>query len=266
MKLQIGSFAMMGSNYALMNKEATATNNTGMNNRPNKTGNQNTSSISLSSNSQFDKMIERIQEQIQKVQENDKYDADTKKSKVEELEKQLKEIEEAKAEQLKESVLDPKKKSETNNANSNGNNADEKSNGSGVLVDISFDAKVLLEADNSLKQLKSANSMKVRLEGASNVLAYEIKIDKSRGVDTTKKEEQHAKMQEGIEKSMENMGETIKDINNITNDTSEDTRLTSNTDNESRVEKNNSLAETSSNVLENTTLEKTASEEKIDAN
>lgn len=218
MKLQNVSLPMMSNNYTHVGKDAKAVNkahvgNTGKNN---KTGSPNAVNASLSVNSQFDKMIESIQEQIQRIQGNDRYDADTKKSKIEELEKQLEEIEKAKTEQLNQSVLRQHKKSESNNSGSSANsNAKDKSGNGGAILDISINAKALLEADNSLKSLKSAHSLKVKLEGESNVLASEIKIDKERGVDTTHKEEELAQIKEGVENSFENIGKAIKDVKTI---------------------------------------------------
>ncbi|MDR0269237.1 hypothetical protein [Paenibacillus sp.] len=59
--------------------------------------------------------------------------------------------------------------------------------------------------------------------GDARVLASEIKIDKGRGVDTTKKEEQLARIKEITENAIENMGEAIKDATKATQNISQGT-------------------------------------------
>lgn len=166
MRIQNGSFAVTSNNYSYARREAKTSNNAQSAVKTNKPAGQNTNNLSVSVNTQFDKMIENIQEQIQKVRENDRYDDDTKKSKIEELENQLKEIEKAKAEQLKESVLGKKNKSEGDEPSKNdkGNNS-----GNGVILDLSINAKALLAADNSLKSLKNTHSLKVKLLKANRM-------------------------------------------------------------------------------------------------
>lgn len=264
MKVQNGSFAMMASNYTNLGKGVNAANNAHAG-KTNKTGNPNAASLSLSPNSQLDKMVEKIQEQIQKIQENDSYDADTKKSKIEKLENQLKEIEKTKSDQLTQSALGQKKKSESNSSNNNSNNnAKGKYEGDGAIFDLSSNAKALIEADTSLKNLKNAHSMKVKLEGSSNVLASEIKIDKGRGVDTAKKEEQLAKLKDGIENSFANMGETIKDVNKAAQDMSDSSTSTVGTSGEKHVDGNEKSVAATTNDSYNAQTEKATQEKSAD--
>ena len=53
----------------------------------------------------------------------------------------------------------------------------------------------MISADSSMKQAKVQGGMAVRMEGSAGVLESEIKMDKSRGTDTKKKEEELANLQ-----------------------------------------------------------------------
>ncbi len=158
--------------------------------------NGNNSSFSVKSPDEF---MESIREQIQKIKENDKYDDETKKSKIEELEKILKQLEEAKkaqeAQALKAEAEKNQKKPEKEGY--------QRSSSDGDLLEVS--SKAIIESEASLKNLKSAQSQRVQLEGEKNVLNAQIKTDRGRGVDTTRKEGQLAKLNEGIEKTMGNL-------------------------------------------------------------
>lgn len=101
MNLQGASLSMQ-NNYSSITTGKYVTKNTMHSDNDKKVNNQNGNNISLSQNADFDKLIEKIQEQIQKIHENDYYDEDTKKNKIEELQKQLEEIEKTKVTQLSE--------------------------------------------------------------------------------------------------------------------------------------------------------------------
>jgi len=245
MKLQ--GVSMSFNNYTNFSN-SNALKNTQHTNDDKKTNKQNGGGISLSQNSNYEKQIESIHEQIKKIQENDRYDADTKKSKIEELQKQLEEIEKAKTTQLSELLPHDKKNISSNNSN---NSSKSKTNDSGVVLELSVDAKSILQADQSLKTLKSANSTKVKLEGEANVLVSEIKIDKGRGIDTANKEKTLARLKEGVEKSFEKMGDAVKYANDVSRDISDDSASTvvTNSENKNVTEvtantSNDALAET----------------------
>ena len=220
MKLQVASLSMQSHNNAHTLK------NTPTNGNLEKVNRQNGGNISLSKKSQYSDLIEHIQEQIQKVQENERYDTDTKESKVKELEKQLEELEKAMSNQVSEVLLQNNiEKFENRNA-SNSNNKTNKNTGSGDILEISLDAQALLQADHSVKKMKNAQSTKVKLEGQSNVLASEIKIDKGRGLDTTKQEEELERLKEGVEKSLFTIGDSIKEANKAFQNIDKDSPVT----------------------------------------
>lgn len=183
MNLQSVSSPMSAGNYA----------------KPGKS-NGNGNNISLSPKSAQDKLIEKIQEQIIKIQENEHYDADTKKSKIEELQEQLKEIETAN--RMKESEELKAKSSKS-----------EKTNSDGDILETSAEAQAIIEAGLNLDAIKNAYSMKKSLQGESNVLKSEIKMDKGRGVNTAKKEEVLSKLNAGVEAAAASMGKAVRDVN-----------------------------------------------------
>ena len=58
--------------------------------------------------------------------------------------------------------------------------------------------KAMISADASIKQADIQGSVKTTMEGKAGVLESEIKLDKARGADTAKKEEELADLQAGV--------------------------------------------------------------------
>jgi hypothetical protein len=169
--------------------------------------------VQSSANSQINKMIEKIQELMQKVYENEHYDMDTKEEKIKEYEKQIEELEKAKVADTAETMLGGNKEAKENSKENSANNNTviTQSSADGDILEL--DTATLLRADNSLKDLKEAHSLKVRSEGDARVLASEIEIDKGRGVDTTRKEQQLDRIKQTTRNAIENMGGAISDVN-----------------------------------------------------
>ncbi len=162
--------------------------------------------------SSHDKLISNLQEQIKRINESDNYTTDEKKAKIEELQKQLEQAEAEKrlkeAEALKGEAEKTSVKNESNDQNKvNATNED------GDTLSLSFDAESLIKAQMSLDNMKDASALKTKLKGESNILKSEIELDKSRGVNTAKKEEQLSTMENGVRKSEENVGKAIKNAN-----------------------------------------------------
>lgn len=68
----------------------------------------------------------------------------------------------------------------------------------------------LVKCGNTMSDLKTQYSTKIKLQGSANVLKCEIEIDKARGVDTTKKEEELSNMKQSIRKIEKDMGKNIQ--------------------------------------------------------
>lgn len=214
-----------------------------------KTKNENKAAIQISLRSKFDRMIENIRERIQKVNENEHYDDETKKAKLEELQKQLEEAEKAKASKLSESLLEKEKKAEKNTAQNN-SAANTQKNVYGDTLELSLDAKAFIQADNSLKKLENAHSTQVKSEGAARVLTSEIEIDRERGVDTSGKEEELAELNATTENAIADMGKAIGDVNKAVQNISEDADPTAVTRNESQTAEEEKISDTAPNDTE----------------
>ncbi len=72
--------------------------------------------------------------------------------------------------------------------------------------------KGLISADTVMKQVNTVQSVKTELEGTARVLKSEIKLDKNRGLDTTKKEEALQKNNERLQEVFEDLGEKISSV------------------------------------------------------
>lgn len=138
----------------------------------------------------LDRLIQSIHDQIEKIHKNKHYDEDTKKIKIEELKTQLRELEKAK---MLESSLSP-----INNENNVKKKENIKTNIHGDTLEIGMD---IIKAGVSLDNLRNISATKTGLQGKSNLLASEIKIDKGRGLNTERKEEELSKIKDGINRT-----------------------------------------------------------------
>ena len=71
----------------------------------------------------------------------------------------------------------------------------------------------MISADSSMKQAKVQGSMATNLEGTARVLKYEIEMDKKRGVDTQKQEEDLAELEENALKATASQLHTLSEAN-----------------------------------------------------
>ena len=71
----------------------------------------------------------------------------------------------------------------------------------------------MISADSSMKQAKVQGSMATNLEGTARVLKFEIEMDKKRGVDTQKQEEDLAELEENALKATASQMHTLSEAN-----------------------------------------------------
>ncbi len=162
-------------------------------------------SSGLSFTSNYEDMIENIQEQIKKVNENQDFDEDTKKAKLKELQDQIDEIrnlqemektrklEEAQAEKEEAS----KKKVEERNKLEKTNTVDESKDGD--LLILSENAKDLIKSDLALDKLEAKDSMRKELKAETKMLKNQIEIDQGRGVESKHKAEDLDKLESNLD-------------------------------------------------------------------
>ncbi|MDD4549235.1 MAG: FlxA-like family protein [Syntrophomonadaceae bacterium] len=153
------------------------------------------------------KQIMNVQEQISKISENDKMSVEEKMNREKELKEQLEELnkqlmqrnmEIQKQEREKEMKEDSEKQA-PKDENNNGIGADEMQN--------------LISIGSSLNRVKTQSSMRIKLKGEARVLESEIKLDESRGVDTTDKREKLSDLNTKIDKITSRMSENLNQFN-----------------------------------------------------
>lgn len=149
----------------------------------------------------YDKMIGNLQEQIKKVQESDD-DAETKKTKISDLQKQIENTKKLKQEQEAQNLAKESKKLTEEKPYAQSKDGDK--------LMLSEDMQNMLKSDIKLDKLEEKDALKTEMKGESEILASEIETDKGRGVDTAKKEEQLADLQEKLSSQDENILDEIK--------------------------------------------------------
>ncbi|MCT4508885.1 MAG: hypothetical protein N4A48_09010 [Tepidibacter sp.] len=199
---------MINSNVNLMNNRQTYTNVKVQlkNSNSNKVNNKNVNM----QNKAFDKEIENLRKHIENINKDKNMDIGKKNKLIKDLQNQIEEIEQLKRmsekENLKSALKQPddiKKHKDTN--------ITKNEDGDTLELNQAFDD--MMKLDNTLKQSKKIKSIQVNMQGESRILKSEIKIDKSRGVDTSAKENRLSKVEENIQKLKKDMGKNNKKIN-----------------------------------------------------
>lgn len=183
----------------------------------NKKGEEGKNSTSSGTMNRYSKMIENIEEQMKKVQENEQYDVDTKKAKMKELQKQIEDIRKMEQEE---------KAKKLNSINEKKEEKPDSENIDGDKLTLSDEMKDMIKSDVEFDKLKDKNSLNKKLKGSARVLESEIEIDKGRGANTERKEEQLSELKEKIESmdnnELEKMTGTENSINSNRNIKKED--------------------------------------------
>lgn len=71
----------------------------------------------------------------------------------------------------------------------------------------------LLSSANTLKNVRNSNATRTQMNGQSRILSAEIKADKSRGLDTKKKEEELGEMGERLQNIDRNIMGSLTELN-----------------------------------------------------
>lgn len=201
---------------------------------------QNQSSNNIMSS--YDKMVRSIEEQMEKIQADENYDADTKKQKLDELKTQIEDIRKAENEaEIKDAgLLDNDKKAQDKSKYNE--------NIDGDKFTLSDEMEDMIKKDSELNKNEEKHSMKVKFEGSANILKSEIETDKGRGVDTQKKEEKLQSLQEKMKELDENkLDENV--VSQKINDSNSDKNVNSTVKPEDDIK--NAEDKSSINELEN---------------
>lgn len=134
-----------------------------------------------------------------------------------------------------EDMLGGSKKSDTSKADSKG----------AGLSQASMEA--MISADSSIKQSKVQGSMATQMKGRARVLESEIKMDKGRGADTEKKEEELANLKARAQATKEAQISTLADAGKVMEEAAKTEQSAENTD---RTEQSSKGEEKSSETIE----------------
>lgn len=140
--------------------------------------------------------ITNAQKQLQELSSNEELPIEEKMKKRQEIQQEINNLNQ----QLRQHQMEQRKEQQVSKNSmedmlGGGNKTVLKSRKQGTsLSQASMQA--MISADSSIKLAKAQGSMAVHMEGKAGVLESEIKMDKGRGADTEKKEEELADLQE----------------------------------------------------------------------
>lgn len=95
----------------------------------------------------------------------------------------------------------------------------------------------IISSSKSLDRIKQSHAQQVSMEGQSNILKTEIKIDRGRHIDTTLKEKQLAGINSGIKKLDNNIAKEMKKIHNKSSKNEDSENLKADSDSNKSTDK-----------------------------
>lgn len=168
--------------------------------------NMQTDSVSKS----IQKQIENAQKQLQDISSNENMTLEEKMKKRQEIQQEITALNQ----QLRQHQIEQRKEQQSKGASmddmlggSRKSGTVKSANKKSGLSQASMQA--MISADSSMKQAKVQGRMATQMEGKAGVLESEIKLDKERGVNTEKKEEELADLQ------AKTQGATAEQLSNL---------------------------------------------------
>lgn len=157
------------------------------------------------------KQIEHAQKQLQDLSSED-MPMEQKMEKRQEIQKQITELNQ----QLRQQQIDARKQAQQKSGSSmddmlGANRQTKKGAAKSGMSGASMQA--MISADVSMKQAQVQGNVATQLKGETGVLESEIKMDKSRGQDTKKKEEELADLQQNMQKATSSQIATLAEAN-----------------------------------------------------
>ena len=169
------------------------------------------------------KQIENAQKQMQELAKNEQMSPEDKMKKRQELQKQITDLNG----QLRQHEIELRRKQaeearEKREREAQENGADRAQKEREQEIGFSEDGmNAMLKADSAMRQAHATDGVVTRMKGEKNVLAGEIKQDRSRGVDTTKKEEKLSDMESRIDSTIGAQIKTFAKAGKELNETAE---------------------------------------------
>ncbi len=158
----------------------------------NNNGNKENKNASMNAANSYSKMIENIQEQMKKVQENEVFDDKTKKEMLKDLQKKIEEVRKLEQEE-KTKKLQGKQGNKGDGEENVAENAD------GDKLTLSDDMMAMLKDDDKIKKLEEKDATKKEMLSEARLLKSEIEFDKSMGINPTRKEERVSEIKDRVE-------------------------------------------------------------------
>ncbi|WP_432403594.1 FlxA-like family protein [Wukongibacter sp. M2B1] len=155
------------------------------------------------------KQIENLQKQLQNLSENENMSPEVMMEKRKELQQQIQDLNKQISQRKMEIQREKREAAKVDNQETRPTNTtkeDYVTIGAGTM-------QGLISADASMKQINTVQSIKTGMEGRAGVLECEIKIDKSRGGSTEKKEAELAELNSRIDTTTNDMMDKISNIN-----------------------------------------------------
>ena len=167
------------------------------------------------------KQIENAQKQMQDLAQNDQMPLEDKMKKRQELQKQITDLNQQLRQheiELRRKQAEEAREKRAREAQENGSAEKEQEQGSGISRDS---MNALLSADATIRQADAGDRIVTQMKGERNVLAGEIRMDKSRGVNTAKKEERLSDLEKRMDQVTGAQIKTLAGANKKLNETAE---------------------------------------------
>lgn len=255
---------LMSHNHSIRPKlsyGSISTNDNIKKNKKNNEINKNNENSSLLKGSSQNDILKNLTEEKTKLMDSKKAlveknmkngDPSSLKNQLKEIDKQIEEINK----QINKIQLEEQRESlgieEKSEKNENSKSHKTKTSNVGSNVQNSTETTDnLLNLSNSLSQAKALSSQRASMSGESRVLASEIKIDESRGINPVKKRERLSTINDNIENLSSKIGKNLNDINNGNADTVEEDNSVDDTNevNQSEIENGSVSANTTDKML-----------------
>lgn len=159
--------------------------------------------------------IAGAQKQLQEISSNENLSLEEKMKKREEIQKKINDLNTQLRQHQMEQRREKQQSSETSmddmlGGKKNSGSAKSANKGTGISQ---AGMTALISADSSKKQAKVQGSTATNLNGAARVLKSEIEMDKKRGIDTQKQEEDLAELEQNALKATASQMRTLNEVN-----------------------------------------------------
>ncbi len=156
--------------------------------------------------------IEAKKQELQSLSEKQDLSPEQKTKKRQEIQQEITALEQ----ELRQHEIDVRKEQQSSRKNAieeslgtDHTSGKTSSSGKGNAGFSEKSAEAILSAEGKLKAAQAQGNVKTKMEGHAGVLESEIKIDKSKGQDTAKKEEELSKTEQKIASVAEDQGTTL---------------------------------------------------------